>query len=145
MIYSEHSKKNHDTAYAIFMDFCQKYPSLEYRETDRWPNFSILYVEYGQETKNYIQVQLYPQTIKGSERPMFRINQGDAWYSRFMKEVETLWKDAQDIGSLKIGEEVRFGKYPQGAKGEVEPLYWRVLAVENGRVLLITKKLIFLR
>lgn len=182
MIYSEHSKKNHDTAYAMFMDLCQKYPSLEYRETIRWPSYSIMYVEYEQETENYILIQLYPQTMKGSERPMFRINQGDAWYPKFLEEVETLWNDAQegrpekksdevdvdcgrqinptldevpqeskvtiknvskqDVRSVKIGEKIRFGKYPQGANGEVEPLFWRVLAVENGRALLITEKLI---
>lgn len=205
MIYSEHSKKNHDTAYAMFIEFCQKYPSLEYRETSIWPNCSIMYVEFEQDTKNYIQVQLYPQTMKGSERPMFRINQGDAWYHKFLEEVETLWKEAQEgrpekksddvevncdsqvkptsiekpkesrirtknvpdqvagsmkvegpkesrirtknvpdqvVGSVKIGDRVRFGKYPQGENGEVEPLVWRVLAVEPGRALLITEKLI---
>ena len=205
MIYSEHSKKNHDTAYAMFIEFCQKYPSLEYRETSIWPNCSIMYVEFEQDTKNYIQVQLYPQTMKGSERPMFRINQGDAWYHKFLEEVETLWKEAQEgrpekksddvevncdsqvkptsiekpkesrirtknvhnqvsdsmkveepkesrittknhpnqvASSLKVGEKVRFGRYPQGANGEVEPLVWRVLAVEPGRALLITEKMI---
>ena len=39
---------------------------------------------------------------------------------------------------------VEFGRYPQGAKGEVEPLRWRVLAVDEKakRALLITEKLI---
>ena len=43
---------------------------------------------------------------------------------------------------VTVGEKVFFGQYPQGANGEVEPLVWRVLAVENGRALLITDKLI---
>jgi hypothetical protein len=39
---------------------------------------------------------------------------------------------------------VEFGRYPQGAKGEVEPLRWRVLSVdEKGKkALLVTEKLI---
>ena len=40
--------------------------------------------------------------------------------------------------------DVEFGRYPQGEKGEVEPLRWRVLAVdEKGKkALLVTEKLI---
>ena len=44
--------------------------------------------------------------------------------------------------NVQVGGRVQFGQYPQGAKGEVQPLVWRVLAVENGRALLITDKLI---
>jgi hypothetical protein len=44
---------------------------------------------------------------------------------------------------LLLGEKtVVFGRYPQGANGEVEPLLWRVLDVKGSRVLLITEKLI---
>ena len=43
---------------------------------------------------------------------------------------------------VTVGQKVTFGQYPQGANGEVEPLVWRVLAVENGKALLITDKLI---
>ena len=43
---------------------------------------------------------------------------------------------------MQVGGKVPFGQYPQGANGEVQPLVWRVLAVENGRALLITDKLI---
>ncbi len=44
--------------------------------------------------------------------------------------------------SYRVGERIPFGQYPQGANGEMQPLEWRVLAVENGRALLITDKLI---
>ena len=44
--------------------------------------------------------------------------------------------------SVRVGDRRSFGQYPQGANGEVQPLVWRVLAVENGRALLITEKLI---
>ena len=44
--------------------------------------------------------------------------------------------------NVQVGGRVQFGQYPQGANGEVQPLVWRVLAVENGRALLITDKLI---
>ena len=44
--------------------------------------------------------------------------------------------------NLHVGDKIPFGKYPQGANGEVQPLMWRVLAVESGRALLITDDLI---
>ena len=44
--------------------------------------------------------------------------------------------------NVQVGGKVQFGQYPQGADGEMQPLVWRVLAVENGRALLITDKLI---
>ena len=44
--------------------------------------------------------------------------------------------------SYRVGDRIPFGQYPQGANGEMQPLMWRVLAVENGRALLITDKLI---
>ncbi|MBQ1554061.1 MAG: hypothetical protein IIZ68_01250, partial [Clostridia bacterium] len=44
--------------------------------------------------------------------------------------------------SVRVGDRRSFVQYPQGANGEVQPLVWRVLAVENGRALLITEKLI---
>ncbi|MBQ1397048.1 MAG: toll/interleukin-1 receptor domain-containing protein [Clostridia bacterium] len=43
---------------------------------------------------------------------------------------------------LRVGDKIPFGRYPQGANGEIEPLMWRVLAVEGGRTLLITDDLI---
>ena len=44
--------------------------------------------------------------------------------------------------NLRVGDRIPFGQYPQGANGEIEPLMWRVLALESGRGLLITDKLI---
>ena len=44
--------------------------------------------------------------------------------------------------AVKVGDRLLFGQYPQGADGEVRPLEWRVLAVKNGRALLVTDKLI---
>lgn len=39
---------------------------------------------------------------------------------------------------IRIGEKtVSFGRYPQGAEGEILPIKWRVLAVKNGQSLLI--------
>lgn len=40
---------------------------------------------------------------------------------------------------VNVGDYIRFGKYPQGESGEIEPLDWRVLSIEKGRALLITK------
>ena len=44
--------------------------------------------------------------------------------------------------NVRKGNKYQFGQYPQGANGDVQPIEWRVLAVENGMALLITDKLI---
>ena len=44
--------------------------------------------------------------------------------------------------ALRVGEHIYFGHYKQGADGEVQPIEWRVLAVQNGKALLITDKLL---
>ena len=44
--------------------------------------------------------------------------------------------------NLRVGDKIPFGRYPQGENGEVQPLMWRVLALESGRALLITDDLI---
>ena len=38
-----------------------------------------------------------------------------------------------------VGDMVKFGRYPQTADGEVQDIEWRVLAVEDGRVLAISR------
>ena len=43
---------------------------------------------------------------------------------------------------VQVGSKMKFGQYPQGANGEVQPLVWRVLTLESGKALLITDKLI---
>ena len=43
---------------------------------------------------------------------------------------------------VQVGTRIQFGKYPQGAKGQVEPLNWLMLGIERDRMLLITEKLI---
>lgn len=44
--------------------------------------------------------------------------------------------------ALQIGDIVKFGQYPQGANGEVEPIEWLVLDVKDGKALLLTDKLL---
>ena len=34
---------------------------------------------------------------------------------------------------LQPGSQVSFGRYPQGAKGEVQPIAWQVLEVKEDR------------
>ncbi len=92
--YSVHSYNNHNTAYDSFMELQKEYPNLDYRETDKWPGNGILSVEYEREQDNYIQILLYPHTMKGSQRPMFKITPGNGWYENFSNEIHTLWNNA---------------------------------------------------
>lgn len=43
---------------------------------------------------------------------------------------------------VHVGGIVKFGQYPQGANGEVKPIEWRVLDIKDGKVLLLTEKLL---
>ena len=69
---------------------------------------------------------------------------------------EDLWKQLPDIvycslqgtpadqkgsiGPVKTGDEVEFGRFPESASCILSPLKWKVLSVENGAALLITKQ-----
>lgn len=94
-MYSKNSYNNHLTARDAFLELQKKYSGLKYAETGRWPCYGILAVEYGQEKDNYIQILLYPVSMKGSERPMFKIHSDNEWYSKFLKEIDTLWLESE--------------------------------------------------
>ena len=51
-------------------------------------------------------------------------------------------KSLSELGSVSVGDHFTFGNYPQGADGEEQPIEWRVLAVESGKVLVISERLI---
>jgi hypothetical protein len=44
-----------------------------------------------------------------------------------------------DFGNVKVGSVIKFGNYPQNDQYKKEPIEWRVLAVEGGKALLISK------
>ncbi len=52
-------------------------------------------------------------------------------------------KSLSELGSVSVGDHFTFGKYPQGANGEEQPIEWRVLAVEDGKALVISEKLLY--
>ena len=43
------------------------------------------------------------------------------------------------LHQLQPGNPVSFGRYPQGAKGEVQPIAWQVLEVREDRALLLSR------
>ncbi len=59
---------------------------------------------------------------------------------------DTYYRDAGSDGKLgkdtQVGDYVEFGCYPRGKDGEVEPLCWRVLDVQDGVALMITEEAI---
>ena len=46
------------------------------------------------------------------------------------------------LENLKEGDSFTFGNYKQGANGEVQPIAWRVLEVDDGKALVISEKLL---
>ena len=46
----------------------------------------------------------------------------------------------KNYASKQVGDRFEFGHYPQGAKGEIEPIIWRVLKRDNDSLLVISEK-----
>ena len=51
-------------------------------------------------------------------------------------------KSLSELESVSVGDHFTFGNYPQGEDGEEQPIEWRVLAVESGKALVISEKLL---
>ena len=51
-------------------------------------------------------------------------------------------KSLSELESVSVGDHFTFGNYPQGEDGEEQPIEWRVLAVEDGKALVISEKLL---
>ena len=75
-------------------------------------------------------------------RQSFDSSQKSALVSRILNHLGKTAPQPVSYKNLRVGDKIPFGQYPQGANGEVQPLMWRVLAVEGGRTLLITDDLI---
>ena len=41
--------------------------------------------------------------------------------------------------NAKVGDYVKFGNYPQTEKGEIQPIEWQVLSIENNKMLVISR------
>ena len=41
--------------------------------------------------------------------------------------------------SAKIGDYVKFGSYPQTSDGDIQPIEWQVLSIENNKMLVISR------
>lgn len=44
--------------------------------------------------------------------------------------------------NVEVGDKIKFGRYPQGANGEIAPIEWRVLVIQGSKALLLTDKLL---
>ena len=48
----------------------------------------------------------------------------------------------EECGNIKPGLHISFGNYKQGEEGEVQPVEWRVLSVQDGKALVISERLL---
>ena len=101
------------------------------------------------------QYFIEPVRAKGNDeiRPAF-YNALEACYIEIFKEMRTNnqtirpveRKQGESDGAfyarLKVGDRFCFGKYPQNEKGEVEPIVWRVLDKQPGKMLVLSDKVI---
>lgn len=51
-------------------------------------------------------------------------------------------KPLSELGTVSVGEHFTFGNYKQGKNGEVQPIEWRVLDVQDSKALIISEKLL---
>ena len=51
-------------------------------------------------------------------------------------------RSLSEMESVSVGDHFSFGSYPQTAKGEVQPIEWRVLDLKDGKALVISEKLL---
>lgn len=91
IVYSDHSYSNHIATSKNLEELQEKYPNFHYKLINKWPAYGITSVEYEHKNSNYIQILLYAETMKGFQRPMFKINYGDEWYDTFTEEINHLW------------------------------------------------------
>ncbi len=55
------------------------------------------------------------------------------------KECVESKKNADTYKNIKVGDIITLGQYPQGANGEIKPIEWQVLDVDNGSALIISR------
>lgn len=97
ILFSDHSYSNHIATSKIFEKLQEEHANFHYRLTNKWPAYGITSVEYEQKNNNFIQILLYAETMKGFQRPAFKISYGDEWYNAFTEEISRLWSS----GSVK--------------------------------------------
>lgn len=68
---------------------------LQVRVTKHAPTSSIIVIERQDIQKSFVQVQLYfLHSAVGRDRPIFKVNRDDKWYSLFRDEFARLWADS---------------------------------------------------
>jgi hypothetical protein len=68
---------------------------LQVRVTKHAPTSSIIVIEKQDMPQGFIQVNLYfLHSAVGRDRPIFKVNHGDKWYSIFRDEFTQLWTDS---------------------------------------------------
>ena len=95
ILYSDHSYSNHIATNKNLENLQEEHANFHYKLTNKWPAYGITSVEYEQKNNNYIQILLYAETMKGFQRPMFKINYGDEWYDAFTEEINLLWSSPE--------------------------------------------------
>lgn len=95
ILYSDHSYSNHIATSKNLEKLQEEHANFHYKLTNKWPSYGITSVEYEQKNNNYIQILLYAETMKGFQRPMFKINYGDEWYDAFTEEINLLWSSPE--------------------------------------------------
>lgn len=91
IVYSDHSYSNHIATSKNLEELEEKYLNFHYKLINKCPAYGITSVEYEHKNNNYIQILLYAETMKGFQRPMFKINYGNEWYDTFTEEINHLW------------------------------------------------------
>ena len=55
------------------------------------------------------------------------------------KATQQTQQQGNPFKNAKVGDYIKFGSYPQTSNGQVQPIEWQVLSIENGKMLVISR------
>ena len=98
-------------------------------------------IQQQQQAKQQITKQTHPQQKHQSQQPL----QNRFWnlFSIFKQQKQQAQQSVQKQGnpfkSAKVGDYIKFGSYPQTSNGDIQPIEWQVLSIENNKMLVISR------
>ena len=79
---------------------------------------------------------------RSTDNPPVTSSNGTSSNYTVVSSFESETSSYSEYGYLSVGDHFYFGSYPQSAYGDVQPIEWRVLAVKDGKALVISEKLL---
>ena len=108
----------------------------------RMAGYAAEHIAWSMVTEFHLITGMKPQPPSPTYQPVPKPTEQKPMAKQQPKPAQKPTPQPVSYKNLRAGNRIPFGQYPQGANGEVQPIEWRVLTVENGRALVISEKLI---